>query len=180
MGNLLKAFLIQAVLILLAVPARSELKTARFLDSSRSAPLTIQAPILKVPLQGSGGEIVCFPPSTFFPTNFYFQTKSVFPVSDVKFYLADYYSQDPNNPSETIAYTVDLLIGKCFYQFAYLNVNPGAVDLARAIDDHSPNFYVVLSKRGGCSTVDKSQWNDPVFAELEYYCDANFHGVFVK
>jgi hypothetical protein len=114
------------------------------------------------------------------PTNPYFQTKSAFPASDVKFYIADYTSVDPNNPSESIAYTVTLVVGKCLYQFAYLNVNPGAVDLSRAVDDHSPSLYLVISKRGGCSTADKNYYSDPVFAEVELQCDVNFHGVFVK
>jgi hypothetical protein len=90
-----------------------------------------------------------------FPHEPLFPDEKRFPASDVKFYIADYTSPGHQHPSENIRLQRQPGRRECIYQFGYLNVNPGAVDLARAIEDHSPNFYVVFSKRGGCWTADK-------------------------
>jgi len=179
MGNLLKSLMISAAMVFLATPSYAQLWRMKIsqptLKINEPAKYAEPASAIHVFAQHSGsllaldGNTICFPASTFLPNNFAFLGKSILSAADAKFYYAD----DVNKMSAILA-------GKCLYEFSHRYLSSGPNEFAQIVDQHSPNIYFIVSRVSDCSPVDKKQLDDPVFADAEFSCTINYHGIFVK
>jgi hypothetical protein len=183
MGSLLKSLLISAVLVAFATSSDAEFWSAKLNRALKlGEPAIIAEPttsihasfLQKGSLVAGGGNAICFPASTFIPNIPPFQYSSILSAADVKFYFADY------STAAVPPIVFVILAGKCFYVFFYQDFYPGAAEIALLVDQHSPNVYFVVSRKDDCRSVIKTSLDDPVFSDVEFSCNVNFHGIFVK